>query len=84
MGIQSKRSVVRELPVVRVRMRLADLRSAARECILNVDRRNGIVRVLRVRCMFKLKARFVNNRLIDDCCFGELNSVFALLGVVRA
>ena len=67
-----------------VRVRLAHLRSAARECILHVDSRNGIIGVLRVLVMFKLKARFVDDRLIDDCCFGELNTVLGLLGVVRA
>ncbi len=65
-----ERSVVGEFPIIRVSMRLANLRSASGESVLNFYRRNRVVGVLRRSLALKLKARFVNNLLVDDRGFG--------------
>src|SRR5215213_8622290 len=79
-----KRRVVCELPVIRRAMRLADLRSATGKRFLHFESRNGIVGVLQTGLMFKLKARLVDDGLIDDRRFCKLNTLFAVLRIVSA
>src|SRR5437870_10893032 len=78
----SKRSGVSELPFTICTVRLSYLRSAARKSLLNVDRRNGIVGILETPVVLKLKARLINDSLLDDCCFGQLNTLLSVGRIV--
>ena len=58
-------------------MRLAHLRSATDKSVLHFDRRDRVVGILRTCLMFKLKTRLVNDRLVDDRGFSQLNTLFS-------
>src|SRR5436305_8668663 len=78
----SKRSGISELPLVLSTVRLAHLRSAAGKSLLNIDRWDGIVGILETAVVLKLEACFVDDRLIDDRCFGQLNALLSAGRVV--
>src|SRR5215213_7862327 len=60
------------------------MRSAARECLTHIERGKRVVGVLRASLMFKLESRLVDDCLVDDRRFSELNALLAVLRVVRA
>ena len=58
-------------------VRLPDLRTAAAKSVLYIECGNGVVGVLPVVSMLKLKACFVNNCLVYDRSFSQLNVLFS-------
>src|ERR1043165_2516267 len=78
------RSVVGQLPLIVGGMRLAHLRSTTRKCFLYRDCRNGVVGILKSGVVLKLESRFVDNCLVDDGCFSQLNTLLGVRSVVGA
>ena len=80
MKTQCQRRIVRDLQPFRLIRSQTDLRTAARECLLNLYCGNRIVRRVTGFLHVELKASFVDGLLIDDCGFSQ---AYSLLGAGR-
>ena len=83
MPAQNERSVIRQFPRVGCVRRLSNLRTTTRKSIEHLNGRNGVVSVRLPVLVFKLEASLIDDGLVDDRCFRQVDLVFCIFSIVR-